>query len=153
MSIVGAPSYFENHQLPQTPQDLVEHRAINLRLPTSDTLNAWRVTQNGQESRVRVDGPLIFNTIDLILDAVLDGHGLAYLPSDQVHPHIREGRLVAVLQDSLPTLPGYHLYMPTDAPPRQPSGCSFRPYDGAAAGKRNCNLADSSGSSINGPPE
>ncbi|MBC9248303.1 LysR family transcriptional regulator [Paracoccus sp. 11-3] len=110
MSIVGAPSYFQSHAIPLTPQDLLDHRAINLRLPTSDTLNAWRVMQDGQETRVRVEGPLIFNTIDLILDAALDGHGLAYLPSDQVRRYVVAGRLLPVLQDQLPPLPGYHLY-------------------------------------------
>ncbi len=110
MSIVGAPAYFQDRNVPQTPQALLDHRAINLRLPTSDTLNAWRLMQDGQETRVRVEGPLIFNSIDLILDATLDGHGLAYLPSDQVAAHITAGRLVSVLQGQLPPLPGYHLY-------------------------------------------
>jgi len=61
---------------------------------------------------VRVAGPLVCNTIDLILDAALDGHGLAYLPLDQVQQHIEAGRLVRVLGRFTPDLPGYHLYYP-----------------------------------------
>lgn len=110
MSIVGAPAYFADRPIPMVPQDLVAHRAVNLHLPTSDTVNAWRLTDDGQETRVRVESAMIFNTIDLILDAVLDGHGLGYLPSDQVGHHIEKRRLVAVLPDHLPPLPGYHLY-------------------------------------------
>lgn len=62
--------------------------------------------------RVRVDGPLTFNAIDLILDATLDGLGLAYLPLDQVETHVRAGRLTQVLKKWTPPLPGYHLYYP-----------------------------------------
>lgn len=112
MAIVGAPAYLSAHPALTSPTQLVEHRAINLRLPTSGTINGWRLKSGGRETRVRIDGPLIFNTIDLIRDAVLDGHGLAYLPLDQVKSHLDEGRLQRVLANSTPDLPGYHLYYP-----------------------------------------
>lgn len=112
MAIVGAPAYFRAHRAPASPADLPEHRAINLRLPTSGTLNGWRLKQGKRETRVRVEGPLIFNTIDLILDAALAGHGLAYLPLDQVQPYLHDGRLERVLARFTPNLPGYHLYYP-----------------------------------------
>lgn len=63
--------------------------------------------------RVRVEGPLIFNTIDLILDAAVAGLGLAYLPLDQVEAHMENGRLVRVLGKWTPPLPAYHLYYPS----------------------------------------
>jgi DNA-binding transcriptional LysR family regulator len=112
MAIVGSPDYFRTRAVPASPAHLIDHRAINLRLPTSGTLNGWRLMRGGREARVRIDGPLILNTIDLILDAALDGHGLAYLPLDQVQSHLDEGRLVRVLGNSTPDLPGYHLYYP-----------------------------------------
>jgi len=40
MVIVGVPDYLRKHGAPSEPQQLVDHRCINLRLPTSDTLNA-----------------------------------------------------------------------------------------------------------------
>jgi DNA-binding transcriptional LysR family regulator len=113
MAIVGAPDYLRKHGAPSEPQQLVDHRCINLRLPTSDTLNAWRLIQDGREVRVRVEGPLIFNTIDLILDAAVAGLGLAYLPLDQVEAHMENGRLVRVLGEWTPPLPAYHLYYPS----------------------------------------
>lgn len=112
MAIIGSPDYFRTHAVPNSPAQLIDHRAINLRLPTSGTLNKWRLMRGGRETRVRVDGPLIFNTIDLILDAALDGHGLAYLPLDQVQRHLDDRRLVRVLGKFTPDLPGYHLYYP-----------------------------------------
>jgi len=113
MAIVGAPDYLRQHGAPSEPQQLVDHRCINLRLPTSDTLNAWRLIQDGREMRVRVEGPLIFNTIDLILDAAVAGLGLAYLPFDQVAPYLESGRLARLLGEWTPPLPAYHLYYPS----------------------------------------
>lgn len=113
MAIVGSPAYFNTNAVPDKPEQLVEHRAINLRLPTTGVLNAWRFLEGGREIRVRVDGPLVFNTIDLILDAAIDGMGLAYMPLDQVTEHLTNGRLVSVLTDTTPPLPGYHLYYPS----------------------------------------
>lgn len=112
MAIVGSPAYFHGHRLPATPSDLAEHRAINLRLPTSGTLNSWRLKRGDRETRVKLDGPLVFNSIDLILDAAIDGHGLAYLPMDQVEGHLNEGRLSRALARFTPDLLGYHIYYP-----------------------------------------
>ncbi|ETI65768.1 LysR family transcriptional regulator [Sphingobium sp. C100] len=112
MAIVGAPDYFRVHAMPSSPAQLIDHRAINLRLPTSGTLNGWRLMRGGRETRVRADGQLVLNSITLIRDAALDGHGLAYLPLDQVQPDLEAGRLVRVLGKFTPNLPGYHLYYP-----------------------------------------
>lgn len=78
--------------------------------------------QDGRELRVRVGGPLAFNTIDLISDAAIAGIGLAYLPLDQVEPHLAAGDLVSVLGDQTAPLPGYHLYYPS----RRHSSSAFR---------------------------
>jgi DNA-binding transcriptional LysR family regulator len=71
------------------------------------------LTKSGKDGRtlnVRTNGPLIFNTLDLILEAAVEGFGLAYLPMDQVQPYIDSGRLVRVLG-------GYHLYYPSRRQP------------------------------------
>ncbi|QRM55091.1 LysR family transcriptional regulator [Sinorhizobium sp. BG8] len=113
MAIVGSPEYFTTYPVPDNPEQLIDHRGINLRLPTTGVLSAWRFIERGREVRVHVDGPLVFNTIDLILDAALDGLGLAYMPLDQVTDHLATGRLIRVLEESTPPLPGYHLYYPS----------------------------------------
>ncbi|KUL93640.1 LysR family transcriptional regulator [Bosea sp. WAO] len=110
MAIVAAPDYLRSHPAPETPHALASHRGINLRLPTPGTVNTWRLVQDDREIRVRVEGPLTLNTIELILDAALAGLGLAYLPLDEVEEHLRARRLVQVLTEWTPPLPGYHLY-------------------------------------------
>ena len=113
MAVVGAPSYFARRSRPRAPQDLTAHTCINLRLPTYGNIYAWEFEKDGRELRVRVEGQLVFNNIALRLNAALAGFGLAYLPEDQVQPHLAEGRLVWVLADWCPPYPGYHLYYPS----------------------------------------
>ncbi len=55
MVCVGAPDYFAQHGIPETPQSLSEHTCINLRLSTHGVLYAWEFEdENGQEIRVKV---------------------------------------------------------------------------------------------------
>jgi DNA-binding transcriptional LysR family regulator len=118
MAVVGTPSYFSKRPKPEKPQDLLAHACINLRLPTHGGLYAWEFEKGGRELRVRVDGQLVFNGTDQMLNAALAGFGLAYVPEELVQPHIAKGRLKQVLEDWCPPYSGYHLYYPSR---RQPS--------------------------------
>lgn len=113
MAVVGAPSYFARRPPPTSPHELTSHDCINLRLPTYGGLYAWEFEKDGHELKVRVDGSLIFNNLNLRLKAVLAGFGLAYLPEDQVTDHIASGRLIRVLEDWCEPFAGYHLYYPS----------------------------------------
>lgn len=121
MAVVASPAYLAKRKRPQTPQDLTAHDCINLRLPTHGGLYAWEFEKGGRALKVRVEGQLVFNTLALRLDAALAGLGLAYLPEDEVQPHIAEGRLVRVLADWCPPFSGYHLYYPS----RRQSSAAF----------------------------
>jgi len=116
--VVGAPAYLAGRELPRHPQDLLQHRCMNMRLPTSGGLYAWEFEKDGHELKVRVDGQLVFNALPPILNAALASFGLAFLPQEMVQPHIAAERLVTMLEDWTPPCPGYHLYSPSR---RQPS--------------------------------
>jgi DNA-binding transcriptional LysR family regulator len=117
MAVVGAPAYFDGRERPRTPQELTEHRCINLRLPTAGGLYAWEFEKGGRELRVRVEGQLVFNTASLALKAALAGAGLAFLPEDRILAHVKEGRLIRVLADWCPPFAGFHLYYPSRRQP------------------------------------
>jgi DNA-binding transcriptional LysR family regulator len=113
MAVVGAPGYFATCAAPKTPQELIAHNCINLRLPTHGGLYAWEFEKGRRELRVRVDGQLTFNTTAQMLTAALAGFGLAYVPEGLVAPHLAKRRLRRVLEDWCPSFPGYHLYYPS----------------------------------------
>ncbi len=110
---VGSPSYFERHAPPATPQDLVAHSCVNLRLATHGGLYAWEFERDGRPLRVRVEGQLTFNTIRPMVEAALAGYGIAFVPEDSVVEHVRDGRLVQVLDEWCQPFAGFHLYYPS----------------------------------------
>lgn len=117
MALVGAPPYLDKHPAPVVPQDLMQHHCINLRVPTSGGLTTWGFEKEGRRLNVRTEGPLVFNTLDLIREAALNGFGLAYLPLDLVATDLESGRLVKMLNDWSVDLSGYHLYYPSRRQP------------------------------------
>ena len=116
MVVVGSPDYFASRKAPRTPQDLTSHNCINLRLPTYGGIYAWEFAKSRRELNVRVEGQLVFNGVSSMLNAALNGLGLAYLPEDLVQPHVSRGRLIKVLSDWCAPFSGYHLYYPSRHP-------------------------------------
>ena len=117
MAVVGAPSYFEKRSPPKKPQDLTDHKCINLRLPTYGGLYTWEFEKGKRELKVRVDGQLVLDGATPILNAALDRFGLAYVPEDLAQPHLAKGLLSRVLEDWCPPYSGYHLYYPSRRQP------------------------------------
>ena len=113
LTAVASPSYFATHPVPKHPQDLIGHNCINMRHSTDGGLYAWDFGKDGQELRVRVDGQLTFNTSYAMIDAALNGCGIAYLPNDLVDRHIASGDLVLVLDEWSPIFAGYYIYYPS----------------------------------------
>jgi len=111
--VVGAPAYFDRHPVPQTPEDLLQHNCISLRLLSSGRLYAWPLKKGEREAVVRVEGQLVFSGSYQVLNAALDGAGLAFTTDAIAKPHVEAGRLRQVLEDWSPTQPGYHLYYPS----------------------------------------
>lgn len=117
MLAVATPAYFAAHGRPRTPAELARHRCINLRLPTYGGLYAWEFQAKGRDLRVRVEGQLTFTSILPVLEATLDGFGIAYLPTSLMQAHLDSGALETVLDEWSPEFPGYHLYYPSRRQP------------------------------------
>ncbi|MBN6152202.1 LysR family transcriptional regulator [Xanthomonas sp. AmX2] len=112
-AVVAAPSYFALGSIPLTPSELLEHRCINYRMTDNGPSRPWRFSSDGMHRDIKVNGGLIFNDDQLVVNAALAGMGLAYVFEDQVADYIREGRLQRALEDWCAPFPGYHLYYPT----------------------------------------
>jgi DNA-binding transcriptional LysR family regulator len=70
---------------------------------------------------VRVEGQFTFNATGQMLNAALEGSGLAYLPESMAQPHLAKGRLRRVLEDWCLPYSGYHLFYPS----RRQSSAAF----------------------------
>jgi DNA-binding transcriptional LysR family regulator len=117
MAIVGSPTYFKKRPIPKTPHDLSEHQCINLRFLSGGGLYAWELEKDGREVRVRVEGQLAFNNVNMIVRAATAGFGLGFVMEDHVEAQLADGRLLRVLEDRCPPFSGYHLYYPSRLQP------------------------------------
>lgn len=112
LAVVGSPAYFECRPPPATPYDLTDHACVNIRHRPSGAIYAWEFEKGGKAFTVKGEGQLVFNSTIHVLNAALDGIGLAYVPEALAAPYLADGRLKEVLADWCPYFQGFHLYYP-----------------------------------------
>lgn len=108
---VAAPAYLAGRGTPQTPDDLKQHDCIRLRQP-SGKIYRWEFSRNGQEIAMDVPGALTLNHLGLMAQAAVGGLGIAYVPAAVAQPFIDDRKLVRVLGEWCPPIPGLFLYYP-----------------------------------------
>jgi DNA-binding transcriptional LysR family regulator len=112
-AVVGSPAYFATRGKPKHPRDLAQHDCINYRRIALREIYRWEFTVAGKDIEIAVEGSLIANDVDAMLDAAIGGVGLVYTLESIVHDHIAAGRLVRVLAPYCPPFPGLYLYYPS----------------------------------------
>lgn len=122
--VVGSPDYFERHAAPTTPYELTSHSCIDIRHRPDGNIYAWEFQEGDREFTVRGKGKLVFNSIMHVLNAAVDGIGLAYVPEQLAAPYINEGKLCSILTDWSPYFSGFHLYYPN----RRQSSPAFKVF-------------------------
>lgn len=111
-AVVGSPGYFKGRKKPVTPHDLSKLPCIRFRF-AGGNFYRWEFERGGMEVEIEADGPLTLTDQDLMLQAALDGTGLAYVFEQQAKELIKQKRLVRVLEDWCPAYPGFFLYYPS----------------------------------------
>jgi DNA-binding transcriptional LysR family regulator len=109
--VVGAPAYFEHASVPQSPSDLLNHECIRRRMP-GGKLYRWEFEKRGEEMAVDVPGRLTLDNDILMVEAAVEGLGLAFVSDFWVKGRLAAGNLQAVLEDWTPPFPGLRLYYP-----------------------------------------
>ncbi|MGY6236274.1 LysR family transcriptional regulator [Burkholderia ambifaria] len=113
MTMVASPAYLDGRKPPKTPQDLLDHDCVTLRLATAKGIYAWELKKGRNEIQARVSGRITCNTQPHMVQAALDGFGIAFVTEDIVLDHVRSGQLRIVMPDWCPVFPGYHAYYPS----------------------------------------
>ena len=75
---------------------------------------------------VAVSGPLIVDDQELVIQAALDGVGLAFLSDVYAEPNLASGAFVRVLESWCQPFPGFFLYYPSRR--QQPAALSALIY-------------------------
>jgi DNA-binding transcriptional LysR family regulator len=108
---VASPDYLAGRPTPTSPDDLKDHACIRFRLP-SGKFYYWEFEKHGQEISVDVPGALTLDDVELMAVAAEGGLGIAYVSQLTAQPYLDAGKLVAVLDDWCPRIPGLFLYYP-----------------------------------------
>ncbi|MFC4763541.1 LysR family transcriptional regulator [Dyella koreensis] len=106
---VASPDYFGRRGRPIAPQDLYKHDCIRFRFE-SGALYRWEFERRGHTERIDVSGPLTLTDQPLMVDAAMDGIGIAFVPDHLAAEALHDGRLERVLDDWCPSFPGLCLY-------------------------------------------
>ena len=111
MLAVASPAYLKRHGEPKTPADLHKHACINWRFPGSGAIYRWQMQNRSKKLELAVEGALISNLQDVVLEGALQGLGILYAYDHEgVDDALAAGRLKRILADWSPTLPGLFLY-------------------------------------------
>ena len=106
---VAAPAHVERHGRPVTPADLTRHPCIRQRLPSGRPYR-WEFARGGQALAVEVPGILSLDHSGLMVEAAIQGLGIAFVPEPYARAALADGQLVLLLADWSPPLPGLCLY-------------------------------------------
>jgi len=111
MLALASPDYLARRGEPRTPADLHRHACINWRFPGSGRIYRWEFERKGKKVEMAVEGPLIANHQDVVVEAALQGLGILYAyDDDRVSEARARGRLKRVLAGWSLTSPGLYLY-------------------------------------------
>lgn len=110
--VVASPAYLAVNSPPQSPRDLRDHRCICIRFP-SGAAYRWEFACGQERLDVAVDGPLTVGDMALMIEAAEQSLGLAYVYAQEAEAGLAAGRLVTVLDDWCPHIPGFYLYYPS----------------------------------------
>lgn len=108
---VASPRYLAARPTPDVPGALSGHSCIRQRLPSGKRYR-WEFSKRGQAIEIDVPGTLTLDNNPLMVEAAIDGLGIAYVPEPYAQSALDDGRLVTVLEDWCPRIPGLSLYFP-----------------------------------------
>jgi DNA-binding transcriptional LysR family regulator len=98
--LVATPDYFERHGVPQSPSDLEQHNCLTYTY--FNPQDPWRLRGPEGDISVRATGNLRVNDDDALAASVLQGLGLALLPTFLIGRELQSGQLRAVMSEYIP---------------------------------------------------
>ncbi|MBS7809389.1 LysR family transcriptional regulator [Roseococcus pinisoli] len=108
---VASPGYLAARGRPAVPQDLYQHDCIRFRFE-SGSIYRWEFERHGVAETINVAGRLTLTDMFLMVDAAIDGIGIAFVPDFLATEALADGRVERVLEDWCPSFPGVCLYYP-----------------------------------------
>jgi DNA-binding transcriptional LysR family regulator len=110
--VVASPAYLARRGRPKRPRELHDHACIGWRVYSSPAPYRWEFTEHGKEVELAITARVDTNEMAVMVRLALDGVGIATGLERTWAPHLKRGRLVALLEAYCPPFPGFFLYYP-----------------------------------------
>ncbi|MCB8877829.1 hypothetical protein ASILVAE211_21735 [Acidisoma silvae] len=88
--------------MPHTPEDLVQHRLVGVRFPTTGRMMPWLFRAPDGTRRLQTDFALVVDGSDAAREATALGIGIAQAGSESMATLLAIGGLVTVLDNHAP---------------------------------------------------
>jgi DNA-binding transcriptional LysR family regulator len=108
--LIASPGYLREHGTPRTPADLVRHKCMHYRYPSTGRLEAWPL-RGGSE--LRLPESLVCNDILSRVTFASRGQGIAFVPDHSARQALASGAVVTILDDYLDAASSFHLLWPS----------------------------------------
>lgn len=110
MALVASSEYIEKFGTPENLEELRLHRCIIISFTPEYSLNDWEFLIDHQMYKIRVPESIVFNSMDLVKKAALDGLGITWLPYTSVKDDIESGQLIEIFPKYQITYSPMYLY-------------------------------------------
>jgi len=111
--ICASPDYLKQMGIPQSPEDLIEHKCLVYSLQRD--FEYWHLTDaNGNEIKTKIYPYLKASTGEFLKEAAVDGQGIILVPTFIAYKEIENGSLIPLLKDyTSPQINAYAIYPQT----------------------------------------
>ncbi|MEO5693605.1 MAG: LysR family transcriptional regulator [Usitatibacter sp.] len=96
--VCASPEYLRKHGTPHKPEDLLGHNCLNMAY--APALRRWPFDTADGVKHVEVPGNATASSADALLQLAMMGLGVIRLSDVIAGPAVREGKLIALLEDS-----------------------------------------------------
>lgn len=108
----ATPAYLDAHGRPRHPRDLLSHRCVRYKSVTANRLWDWQFMENGQVEVVDPPVRLVFDNMQFVTEAVLDGNGIGWSLRGSVARELDAGALETVLDAYAVEMPPLYIHYP-----------------------------------------
>lgn len=95
----ASPEYLALHPVPKHPNDLTQHKTVNLRYQNTGQIFRWPFRVGEQEIDIVPSSHVIVDASEAVIAAVAAGAGIGMMASFMADPLVKDKKLVPLLTD------------------------------------------------------
>lgn len=108
---IASPAYLDRFGEPEMPEELQRHRCIGHRMP-SGRFYRWEFERAGRELVIDANGSIVLDDEELMVEAAIEGLGVAYVADWVAETALSGGRVQKVLTAWMPAPEAVAVYYP-----------------------------------------